>query len=206
MWEFIKANPVTFAAAGVLLILAIVGVIVGVVTKGRWLDRGLLKTETGHPAKWMQADLPIPVWYAADISSLWLTAWTRAAGALADATGRELFMVPIEAPTDLELESPVNRALVLKDDQGLDPGHGVTDLRWDKRDGTIMSATVTLPEALAGNGSNAEQRYSVALHEAAHALGLDHDERPKSIMFPTLTGRPAKLTKKDRALLKRIYG
>jgi len=201
MWAMMKANPWTFAIGGVILLAAIVGVIVGVLTKGRWEDRGLM-VKDGHPLSWAKDGIPLPVWYAADIAKGWLDSWVRGADVLNQAAGRPLFLNPVEAPDGLDLAKPVTGAVVLKDDNGVDPDHGSTELRWDKRDGALLSAVVVLPEAHEDNA----KRDAVALHEAAHALGLDHDEGKDSIMYPSIQDRPQELSGADKELLRRVYG
>ena len=46
---------------------------------------------------------------------------------------------------------------------------------------------------------------SVTLHESGHSLGLGHDNKPKSIMYPFYTGKTT-LGPNDIARIKNLYG
>jgi hypothetical protein len=196
MWAFVKSAPWTFGIGAAILLLSIAGVIIGVVTRGRWKDRGLL-VGNGRPLKWPKESLPLPVWYAPGIAESWLDAWMTAAADLSRAAERPLFMHPIEAIPEMRLESA--SGIVLQDDGGLDPDRGHTELHWDQ-DGNLIRALITLSEA------HADKRGAIMLHEAGHALGLDHDEQRDSIMYPTLQTWPKLLSQADQDLLRRIYG
>lgn len=51
MLDIIKSNPWTFGIGITILILALIGVIVGIVLKGRWLDRGFMQRD-GKTLHW----------------------------------------------------------------------------------------------------------------------------------------------------------
>jgi hypothetical protein len=199
MWALVKAHPWTFAIGAFVLLLAAAGVVWGIVTRGRWEDRRLLK-RNGHELCWARADLPLAVWYASDLSVAWLGAWGRAVDKLNAAAGQSLFLHPIEAAAGYDLTRAEQVSLC--GDGGNDPDRGSTMLRWDDRTGYLLSAAITLPDSKAG----CHEMDVIAVHEAAHALGLDHDEQRGSIMYPHVQGRAQELTRGDRALLRKIYG
>lgn len=202
MLDFIKSAPWSFAVAGLILVGAIAGVIYGVIRKGNWADKGLMTTPEGFKLRWRRLDLPLPVWFATDLSKAWIEAWNRASSTISEAAGRNMFMPALAAFSTMDTDQPQRHAVIIRDDQGVDPNHGATELQWDTRDGVLHSAHVTFPEALEGDS----RAYAVALHEAMHVLGFDHDEHQSSIMYPALTKRPQTLTDHDRKLLREIYG
>lgn len=63
---------------------------------------------------------------------------------------------------------------------------------------------VVLPRKRFGRWSDRIQEHAVT-HELGHALGLHHDTRRGSVMFPELDGKPRTATRYDRRLLGRAY-
>lgn len=203
MWEFVKSNPLTVTAGLIIFVGAIVGVIVGVVLRGRAVDSAFMRTSGGKSIKWRKSSLPLAVFYTADISIEWLDAWAKATAELTKSIGTDVFIGPVRSSPGLKPGELLD-SVILQDDNGLDPGHAVTSLSWRKFDGATLSAMVTFPEALEGK---LEETEAVALHEACHVLGLAHDLDDKnSIMHPVLQKRPQKLTDADQKLLRKVYG
>lgn len=201
MWSIIQQHPYLFALGIVIFLTLAASVVYGIVRKGNRKDRGLLKGN-GHDLKWPVEAFPLPVWFRVDqLSPTWLYNWERAAQYLSDVAGRPLFLAPLQALDQLQLDRI--SGVVLQDDAGMDPFHGRTDLRWDKRTGHLMSAVVTFPQL---DLERAIVARPVALHEACHVLGLDHDDQVKSIMHPVLQKRPQNLSRADKTLIRKLYG
>lgn len=201
MIDLLKAHPWTAALGALILTVAVVGIVWGLATKGRWADRGLMVRD-GHKLRWNLEALPLAVWYSADLPAPWVDAWLRAAAEIGKAVGkRVLFLLPLQSPPELDMDKVVGISLRPDTEQVVDKRHASTVLRWDKLTGQIYTAAITFPEL-----DDADQIYAVTLHEACHALGLDHDEIRDSIMFPSLQDRPQALTDHDEALLRKVYG
>lgn len=208
MWQFIKSAPYTFAVAAAILVLAIAGVVWGVLTKGRWKDRGLLKRQgIGDrlvSLRWPPGAFPLTIWTPEETPEKVRNAFGKAAKILGDAAGRLLFMPLQDMPTGYSAGRPFRGHAELSAHPSageMQRDHGVTDIDYDRRDGYIISCCVSVPAPVAD-----EDYYPIMLHELGHVLGLDHDEQRESIMFPSLQGRPQALTEGDRKLLRKLYG
>lgn len=209
MWEWMKSHPWTFVIAGVIALLAVGCVIYALATHKRRMaerDRGLMVRD-GHELRWALRDLPLAVWFDPDLPMSLRVSWELAAAVFERAVGRALFIRGVTAPAALALERlpKGNVAVRAAEASGpLEPDHGTTDIRHDKRNGEILSALVTLPWPL-----DANLQKHVCIHEIGHVLGLDHDDgRRDSIMYPKLSVRvePGKLTERDAELLTGLYG
>lgn len=73
---------------------------------------------------------------------------------------------------------------VLVRGDGADPGHGETDLRYDRRTGRLINAVVSL--------HSRPVRIEVAYHELGHALGLAHGPEG-TLMAPRIGTGPLPL-------------
>lgn len=204
MWEFIKAYPWTFAVGGLILVGAIVGVIVGVVTKGRWKDAGFMTTDDGkHPLKWALDQFPLSVWIAPELEAAWVDAFKRLRGHVQEVVGRELFDLGTPIPEGFDTGHMLQGHVALIKGQEVGSGdfHASTILKWDTRTGALISAVVKLPWPIAKS-----YVWPVMLHEVGgHVLGLDHDEHVSSVMHPRIQNRPQGYTDKDKELLRATY-
>lgn len=207
MWEFVKHSPWTFAIGGLILLGAIVGVIIGIVTKGGWKDRGFMRTDDGkYPLIWLKGNLPIIAMAHPDVSLAWRATFTAAASRINQAVGANLFdTVAQDPPPGYRLAGPVPAGFILlcaSEPAGeLQVDHGRTELKWTRSDGRIFAAVVTVP-------TKCVQRAAVMLHELGHVLGLEHDDNNLgSIMYHKLSDRtsPGQITEADAARLRRVY-
>lgn len=208
MIEFMAANKAMFIIAAGIFVGAIIGVIYGVVTKGRWEDHGLMVRD-GNKLRWPPGEL-ISVFYTAELSRLWLHAWGNAVRTLEAAIGKAVFVPATEAPAALDLGQ--FRGIVLRSS---DDPNASTGLGWDA-EGYLVAVVVTFPRKLSEGVSWSEAAVAatlldaVALHEGGHTLGLDHDDQQtRSFMAPTLHERPLDgqgISKYDAETLRRNYG
>jgi len=208
MFEFMKAAPWTFAVGGVILLLAIVGVVVGVVLKGRWKDSGWMVRD-GNALKWDMSDLPIAILLHPDLSEVTKQLVLKLKYHFERiASNSTLFIVGSVSPnlnwdqmppTGFLAVIPQSVARESKDSSITLYGH--CEHRYEKAVGRILSARITLP-----SGLKAPELSKVIQHELCHALGLGHDEVKESIMHPKIQDRAHVITEHDKQLLRDQYG
>lgn len=148
-----------------LLVLLLYGC--GLDDEGVYADPWLqLDGENGAKVRAHWRDIPLDVYVVggSDVSAS-IVQWN-------DTAGRRLFnaQVPALPETVALFDDPakrpyLERAILVRDD-GDSPRHGSTDLRYDKRDGRLLNAVVTVHRY--------PSRIEVHHHEMGHALGLAH--------------------------------
>jgi len=198
---FMKANWIMVLIGGLVFVGAGVGVVIGVLTRGGWADRGLMKTRGGKPLKWALESFPLTIWLHPDLPAVYVRAYNVARMYINKHAGRKLLDFGTLAPSNFQYEllGEGHVAIAMAEDVGSEyPNHGSTVLTTIDKTGRIMSGVVTVPsgrEALAS---------PIMLHECFHLLGFDHDEQTSSLMHPRLQARPQEITKKDLALLRKV--
>jgi len=210
MLEFMKQHWIMFVIGGAIFIGAIAMVIYGVITKGGWKDYGLMERH-GNKLKWPISMFPITVHFSNDLSLIWVEVYRKVIVNFNRSADRELFDLGSQVPSDFDVGSfPPSgmvylRTSVYATDQDVcdttNDGGAVTQHKYDKETGDILSAVVTLPDPYISSYTHA-----ILTHELGHVLGLDHDEHKSSIMYPVMHGRPQTLSDSDKRLLKKIYG
>lgn len=201
MLSWFKAAPWTMGIGCAILLLAIVGVIIGVLTKGRWKDFGLMKTEDGKPFKWDRNNFPLAVWLHAALPSAYVNAFREARTFLNEVAGTELFDLGTPLPANFQVNRLAEGHIVLAMSTHVDstsPNHGNTSLTVIQHTGEIKKAVVTFPpdrHALAK---------PITLHEMMHVLGFAHDEGKASLMHPQLQARPQHVTDDDKKRLANV--
>lgn len=194
-WIWIKQYPVTFSIAGAMTLLAVVGVIVAIVTKGRWTDRGLIKNKKdGETIQWENRFFPLAVSFDRSCSQELIDLYRSCQSLYNSYVGRTLFDYGQPWVINSGFNDPPGNVLLK---QTADVAGGKTSLTL--ADDNILSATISINPRYANNKQ-------VLLHELGHTLGLDHDEHISSIMYPKIQYRPQELSENDRLLLKRTYG
>lgn len=197
MINLIKSHPWTFGIGCAVLLAAIVGVIVAVVTKGGWKDRGLMTTDDGKPYKWSRENFPLGVWLHPDLPDAYYDAFIASRAFIHGHAKAVLFDQGTELPADFDIERLGEGQVVIAMSDVANPerpDHGNTALTVMPT-GEIKRAVVSLPPA-----RNAVAK-PITLHELMHVLGYDHDESITSLMAPRLSDRPQQITDLDKQRL-----
>jgi hypothetical protein len=201
MWQFIKSSPWTWAVAGVILILAAIGIIVGVVTKGRWKDRGFMVRD-GNRLCWEVNAFPIGVILHGDLSRSIIEIIKDVTNKFSVVIkNRNLFLITeLMVPKFDWASFPPDGYISIVLGPGIGSSKGITEHHYVRENGRILSAKITIPAIY-----NKDTLDRIITHEFGHALGLDHDESVMSIMHPLIKNRPQKLTPHDTKLLRTTY-
>ena len=182
----------------ILFVVAIVVIVAGsIVIYFTRKDRGFI--ERGNALlRWPKINVPLMVVVDPSVYS-WADTFEKACAFWNNATGMTLFLFNGELE---DAESFAGRSPgVVPVLAGSSEGNPHTKLT-SEADGTMMSAPIYVRPHEAWS-----KRYKIAVHELGHALGLAHDDIPKSVMFPML-GDPTEVyaTESDRKVLREWYG
>jgi hypothetical protein len=202
MWELIKSNPWTTGICVLGTIAAIVGVIIGILTKGNWPDNGLLEANN-NKIRWPIHYLPIPILVKSSVSTSYFNCISTTASVINQQINMTLFKTPIWISKSVEYivtDLPPRQCII---QVGVDPTKGTTEHKYDTRTGIVSAAIVTLPPELESNETKLNY---VILHELLHVLGLAHDNAATgSIMAPTAEDISHVITQNDINLLRTTY-
>jgi len=194
-----KTDPWTAWIGAAIAILSVGGVIYALIVRPG--DLTFLERD-GHELKWTRSDLPISCFHAADLPGKYLEAYESVRQEVKREVGDLLGpCVPWALQEALRWAPDGSVYLKLRDAEEDVESHGaVTQHRFDKRDGRILSATVSFDRELEG-----ETLRRAALHEFGHVFGLDHDRERSSIMYPTLDGGGTAFSSRDVDALRKTY-
>jgi hypothetical protein len=197
VWRKNLSGKLTLIAGALILVGAAVGVTYAVAVRPG--DLTFLERD-GRELRWDRRDVPVDCFYLPSLPEPYTTAYGAARRTLARVVGGDLL-----APcVPWRLESAPSRApdgsVLLRPRNGGDSHGAETRHRFDRRTGRIVSAVVAFDLDLP-----VELLERVALHEAGHVLGLDHDRGESSVMFPSARGRAKELTDRDVEALRRAY-
>lgn len=175
-----------------------------------WLDAGFMVRD-GHELHWpLGATIDVGLVGDIEADELYMPLLFDACEAYNKAIGSRVFLFPVMAGEDMVRGfmdpklRPHLRNTVLVQVGERDPYHGDTDFRYDRRNGLILNALVTLPRAV----HDTETWKRITRHEFGHLMGLEHDRVTTSIMYPRTTGKGSEqqLSNADVIRLRSRYG
>lgn len=197
-WQFLKQNRIMSLIGLAILLTAAISITWAVITREG--DEGFMRVEGRFELKWQVIDIPILCMHDG-IETSWLELYKQVRKEVRDKVGRELFGPCIAWALDHRtLPEHVSGSLTLRTAR-LGTQGGVTALRWHRGTGRVLSADVTL-----NSDAASKMRYRIVIHELGHVLGLAHDRRQDSIMYPAVNVRSGTLSTTDVKHLKMAYG
>jgi len=173
---------------------------------GWWSPPSGLMVREGHELRWDKTRLPLAL-YVDDAATEW---WSYLAACVAEVNacvGSKAIMYP-EQPLAIIRDAfvgpqpiGVSGAIYVTVDPLVLNTAACCEPRFDQGTGSIRNALVVLPR------KPPLWATAMALHELGHAMGLDHDHEPGSVMAPRLSGREsARFPRPAIDLLRRTYG
>ncbi len=198
MWEFIKSAPWTCAIGALIFIIAIAGVIWGLV--GQY-DRGFMK-RNGRTLQWDKSDIPLKIKYTSRIHATYLELVKFCIATLNSKLGKPIFDHKIGFFDDKDDLSKVHVLLDKLDTVGENTG-GRTDVYDTTNAGRIVVAKIFMPDPDLKWPEDAVLTH--LRHEMGHALGLDHDDKTDSVMHQDSERRAKDFTASDLERLRKAY-
>lgn len=164
-------------------------------------DVSFLKRD-GHSLRWDRSSFPLSCIYDAEaLPDRQRQAYERVRRKIALTVADGLLGPCVEWQLPDKFPDHIPNGIILKPRYDGDALHGaITEHRFDKRSGKILSSVVSVDVGFDENTLDL-----VYLHELGHVLGLDHDREKSSIMFKNLGMRPDKFSNRDRDTLRKAY-
>ena len=96
----------------------------------------------------------------------------------------------------------------IPEDLKADTAIGLTQQLYKKNNGKITGAQIWIADYTAdGRKLSDDEVYTTMLHELGHAIGLDHTQNKKSIMYPNVRYvKTSEITDEELNILAKKYG
>lgn len=159
--------------------------------QGLPFDNGLIADDECGGLHWNKARLPLQVVFMDDISR---DIWQGTLELSTEWWGGGLFEI-VDAE-ELIATGTLPDIVIVADPEFV--SSAVTFMNFNRETCVMRNALIVMP-MLPGNAAT-----HMMSHELGHALGLDHDSNPYSLMYPTVL--EAELPKGDRERLEKLYG
>lgn len=198
MWNFIKSAPWTCAIGALIFIIAVAGVVWGLVKQ---YDRGFMK-RNGRTLQWSRADIPLKIKFTDRVHMMYISLATLVVAQLNDKLHKPLFDPNVSRFDDKNDLSKVHVLLDKLDKIGDNTG-GRTDIYDTTTAGQIVVSKIFMPDP--GPSWPEDALLTHLRHEIGHALGLDHDDKEESVMHDVSEKRAKDFTDSDLERLRKAY-
>lgn len=168
-------------------------------TAPTYTDFGFIETQLSKkPVRWDRADIPFVIFVDKSAQS-WVPEIYVAINYWNSMLAAPLFSFGGIVEIDSDYRGG-NGVITVRNVANTELKHPHTSLYFEQETGKIHAAPMFLPD-----DCPSVYKFRVAVHELGHVMGLDHDQSPKSIMYPYITFGPFEVTDSDVTLLKEWY-
>ncbi|MCK4306534.1 MAG: matrixin family metalloprotease [Candidatus Eisenbacteria sp.] len=206
MWKFLKSHWIMSLIGLVILLMVVTTLIYAIATREG--DIGLLEGTTGKGLRWKTTPITCVYDLGSSMTAQALEMYDSARKEINSQFSKDVIGACVPWALKRKMPEVIKGELVLNLGPPSPPAEGVTvyDPFESKAGGTtylheddqgfIGAAQLYMVEV-----SNRK----VWLHELGHVMGLAHDRRMDSIMYPSLNDRGIELSSKDIKLLREAY-